>query len=248
MRLQITILLGGLVSAAPCACSGASPDVFPGVPDAAEAAPPTNSNGDGGSLFTEAAAPVCDPQSVASFQPKWTPPEAWKQNVCSGTQISAFYVACLTPPIAKATCDAFVSAAANTSCAACLQTADSDATAGAVVWHESHAYWTVNVAGCVAQATGDPSGQGCGASYSAAIACRQASCNACWAGQGKTTTFQQFSACEQAAGTSTCSSYAQAVPAACGDILKGPGGVCMPASGSTAQEAYMQVAPLFCGG
>ena len=239
-------LAGGL---ALVGCSGASASSFPNpnLPEAA--APPSEVNGDagtfGGNLVQEAAAAICDPQSVAGFQPAWTPPEAWKQTVCTATQISGFYAACLTPPIDETTCKAFV--AANTSCSACLQTEDTAPAAGAIVWHEHDAYWTVNVAGCLARATGDSTATGCGGSYSAAIACRQASCNACWQGQGTTTTFAEFSMCEQQAGQSTCAAFAQAVPAACGNIAQGPGSVCMPPSGATAQGAFMQIAPLFCG-
>ncbi|HEY8039770.1 MAG TPA: hypothetical protein VIF15_08260 [Polyangiaceae bacterium] len=233
-----------------CACSGADGgNIFP--TPAPDAAPPSVDNGDAGDLVNgpgtqEAAAPViCTPQSVASFQATWTPPEQWKQNVCSAAQVSGFYDACLSPPISVTNCQTFVQQ--NAACAPCLQSQETDAQASAVVWHEQKQYWTVNVAGCIARATGDATGAGCGAAYAAAIACRQQSCNACWAAQGTTTTFQQFSACEQQAGQSTCSTYAQAVPGKCGDLTTGPPSACMPPSGATAKIAYMQVAPLFCG-
>ena len=237
-------------SLAMCACSGASTSSFPD-PDLPEAAPPlAETNGEAGSFFDgslvqEAATALCDPQSVAGFEPAWTPPETWKQKVCTGAQISAFYAACLTPPISKAACQAFVSESG--ACAACLQSEDTAPTASAVVWHQHDAYWTVNVAGCIAEALSDPSGTGCGASYAAAIACRQASCNACWEGQGTTTTFAEFSTCEEQAGQSTCLTYATAVPDVCGDLSQGPGSACMPAAGATAEDAFMQIAPLFCG-
>jgi hypothetical protein len=231
-------------------CSGASDSVFPKADLPDSGTPLSETNEDAGSFFDgnlvqEAAATICDPQSIAGFKPTWTPPETWKQTACAAAQISGFYAACLTPPIDETTCKAYV--AANSTCSACLQTEDTAPTSGAIVWHEHDAYWTVNVAGCLARATGDSSATGCGGSYSAAIACRQASCNACWAGQGTTTTFAEFSMCEQQAGESTCATYAAAVPAACGDISQGPGSVCMPASGATAQDAFMQIAPLFCG-
>jgi hypothetical protein len=234
------------------ACGGTpTPNIFlGGVPEGGT--PPSDNNGDAGDLVngpdtgtTPVGPAVCNPQSVASFQPAWQPPEAWKQNLCTTTQISGFYAACLTPPIAPQTCNAFIQANAN--CASCLQSKETDAQASAVVWHEQMKYWTVNVAGCIAQATGDVSTTGCGATYAAAIACRQSSCNACWQAQGTTATFQEFSDCESLAGVSTCQTYAQAVPKTCGDIAKGPGSVCMPPSSATAQDAYMQIAPLFCG-
>jgi hypothetical protein len=235
-----------------CACSGTGPgNIFPNVtPDAG---PPSVDNGDAGDLtngpgtFGDAAsAPaVCTPQSLTTFSPSWQQPEAWKQNVCSATQISGFYAACLTPPIDATACKTFVQQ--NGSCASCLQSQETDAKAAAVVWHEQERYWTVNVAGCIAQATGDASPTGCGAAYAAAIACRQASCDACWAGVGTTSTFQQFNDCEQQAGQSTCQTYAAAVPDKCGDLTKSAASVCMPSTSATAQEAFMQIAPLFCG-
>jgi hypothetical protein len=235
-----------------CACSGTDGgNVFSNPPPEA-APPPSVDNGDGGDFgnFGEAgdeapAATICTPQGVSGFSPAWTPPEQWKQNVCNATQISGFYSACLTPPISPQACQAFVQQNAN--CASCLQSQETDSTAAAVVWHDMNRYWSVNVAGCIARATNDPTGTGCGASYAAAIACRQQSCNACWAAMGTVTTFQEFSTCESQAGQSTCQTFASAVPAKCGDLNKGGASVCMPAPGATAKDAYMQVAPLFCG-
>ncbi|MGH7293963.1 MAG: hypothetical protein ACRELB_03470 [Polyangiaceae bacterium] len=235
-----------------CGCSGTSPgNIFIGV--VAEAGAPSVNNGDGGNLVSGPEAGTfgspppaqCDPQSTAAFSPDWQTPETWKQNVCSTAQITAFYSACLTPPISATACDAFVQA--NGTCAPCLQSQDTDPTSSAMVWHEQMKYWTVNVAGCIAQATGDPSGAGCGAAYGAAIACRQSSCNACWEAQGTTATFQQFSDCETQAGSTTCQTYATAVPTKCGNLAKSAASVCMPSSSATAQDAFMQIAPLFCG-
>jgi hypothetical protein len=233
------------------ACSGTSPgNVFGPTP--VEVGPPSVNDGDAGNLFpnqpeasTTTTAAECNPSSVSTFQPEWQAPEQWKQNVCTAAQISSFYDSCLTPPISAAACNAFVQQNAN--CAPCLQSQDTDATAAAVVWHEQMQYWTVNVAGCIARASGDATATGCGASYAAAISCRQSSCNACWVAQGQSATFQQFSDCETLAGSTTCQTYAEAVPSKCGNLDVPPTSVCMPNSGATAQEAFMQVAPLFCG-
>jgi hypothetical protein len=248
--LALTACLAALAPLAPCACSGANPDVFGNVPAPDSGPLPSENNGDGGtfndgSLIVEAAPAVCDPQSVAGYKPAWTPPEAWKQGVCTSTQIASFYAACLTPPISTAACSSYVQA--NGACSGCLQTEDTAPSTGAIVWHEHDAYWTVNVAGCLAQAMDATSGTGCGQAYAAAIACRQESCNACWGGQGTTTTFSAFATCEDQAGDTTCATYAQAVGPVCGDLAKGAGSVCMPPSGATAQDAYMLIAPLFCG-
>ena len=238
-----------IAAGALCACSGTSGSVFD--PGRVEAGPPSVDNGDGGDLFngpetgTSSTAAQCDPAPIGSFQPAWQAPEPWKQNVCTAAQISGFYGACLTPPISEPACKAFVQENAN--CAPCLQSQETDAMGAAVVWHQQMKYWTVNVAGCIAQATGDATPAGCGASYAAAISCRQSSCNACWLAQGTSATFQQFSDCETLAGTTTCQTYAEAVPSKCGNLDKPPASVCMPSSGATAQQAYMQIAPLFCG-
>ena len=234
-----------------CACSGTAPaNIFTQSP--VEAGAPSVNNGDAGNLVggpveagTTGTPAECNPSAVSAFQPAWQPPEPWKQNVCTGAQISGFYTSCLTPPISEAACNAFVQQ--NAKCAPCLQSQDTDATAAAIVWHEQMQYWTVNVAGCIAQATGDATASGCGASYSAAISCRQQSCNACWQAQGQSATFQQFSDCESLAGATTCQSYAQDVPTKCGNLAMTAASVCMPSSSATAEDAYMQIAPLFCG-
>jgi len=250
MRAPLAVLPVGAALAL-CACSGTgTPNIFSDpAPDAGR---PGVDNGDAGDLVhgPEAGSltppAVCDPQSTSSFAPSWQQPEAWKQGVCTSTQIQGFHTACLTPPIVKTTCDAFVQA--NSNCAACLQSQETDATSAAIVWHAQMRYWTVNVAGCIARATGDTSATGCGATYAAAIACRQSSCNVCWqAAQASTASFQQFSDCESQAGTTTCQTYAQAVPATCGTLSAGPAAVCMPPSSATAADAYAQIAPLFCG-
>jgi hypothetical protein len=252
MRLISSLLLAPFTAIALFACSGIGPgDNFPSPP-AKPNPPPSVDNGDAGDLVNgpgmdagSSAPAVCDPAATTSFQPAWQAPEAWKQNVCSATQITGFYAACLTPPISAQTCQTFVQANAN--CAPCLQSQETDTTSSAIVWHEQDRYWTVNVAGCIARATGDATSAGCGAVYGAAIACRQASCNACWEAQGTSATFQQFSDCESLAGSTTCQTYAQAVPTKCGTLDQGPASVCMPSSSATAQGAYMQIAPLFCG-
>lgn len=234
-----------------CGCSGTpAGNIFATPPQ--DASPSVN-NGDAGDLvngpdagtFGSAAPAECNPGSTSSFAPAWQTPEPWKQGVCTATQIGDFYTACLTPPISATACQAFVQA--NGTCAPCLQSQETDPTSSAIVWHEKMAYWTVNVAGCIAQAMGDPSGAGCGAAYGDAIACRQASCNACWQAQGTSASFQDFSDCETLAGSTTCQTYAEAVPTKCGNLAKSAASVCMPSSSATAQDAYMQVAPLFCG-
>jgi hypothetical protein len=235
-----------------CGCSGSPAGNIFATP-MPEAAPPAVNNGDAGDLingpeagsFGGSVAAECNPASTTTFTPAWQAPESWKQGVCTATQISAFYAACLTPPISATACQGFVQA--NSTCAPCLQSQETDPTSAAIVWHEQMAYWTVNVAGCIAEAMGDPSGTGCGAAYGAAIACRQDSCNACWQAQGTSASFQDFSDCETLAGSTTCQTYAQAVPAKCGNLDKSPASVCMPSSSATAQGAYMQIAPLFCG-
>ncbi len=255
--LRVSFTMRALVAIVPAAvalslfaCSGTSPgNIFVSAP--VEAGPPSVDNGDAGNLFngpetgSTTTAAECSPTAVAAFQPVWQAPEPWKQNVCTTAQMTAFYGSCLTPPISKAACDSFVQQNAN--CAPCLQSQETDATAAAVVWHEQMQYWTVNVAGCIARATGDATASGCGASYAAAISCRQSSCNACWEAQGQSATFQEFSDCETLAGSTTCQTYAEAVPAKCGNLETSAASVCMPSSAATAQEAYMQIAPLFCG-
>src|SRR4029077_723199 len=106
--------------------------------------------------------------------------------------------ACLSPPIDAATCTAFIQA--NGSCASCLQSKETDAEYGPVIWHASNKYYTMNIAGCIANTENDTSASGCGAAYQAVLECKETACSACFAGANGS--FSNFISCEQSAGQS----------------------------------------------
>lgn len=230
-------------------CSGNSgPGLFNqgppdgGSPGSGDAA---NLSQDAASLLTDANLPPCPPAPVPSFKPAWKPPSAAKSGACTTLQMSTFFDACLGPSSTTAGCAAY--AQANAACAACLQSNDTDPQYGPVIWHANHAYYTTNIAGCIADVQADGGTGGCGAAYQAVVQCKQTACSACLTAQ--TPDFNRFAACENQAGTE-CTSYIQTLTSTCGTSLKDPANpiaVCIPPSGDTAQDAYLRLAPVFCG-
>jgi hypothetical protein len=228
-------------------CGGTDPALFqtppdpPSTPD--DAGPPGNFVGGDDASDAKPTPTACTPADMTGFQPAWTPPQAWKQGVCTTKQVTDFYTSCLASPIAPSTCDAY--AQANATCVACLQSKDTDATWGAVVWHDEMRFWTVNVAGCLSYVLGDGAGTGCAGAYEGAVQCRQKACDACWANTANT--FQQFAACEGQAGQTQCTAMDQMLGTKCGDLSMPPANTCVPPTGSTTKDAYLLVAPAFCG-
>jgi hypothetical protein len=188
------------------------------------------------------APTTCAPAASGS-QAAWTPPEPFGQSVCTQTQIAGFYTACLASPLDPTVCSQFEQA--NASCSNCLDSQDGDSALGPIVWHLSHTYYTVNVAGCIAREQGDVSASGCGATYGKTIECQEQSCDACFSTAAPT--FSMFATCEQQAEESVCETLHDAIAPACGDLDTGPGATCFPPSGATAEDAYLLVAPKFCG-
>jgi hypothetical protein len=188
----------------------------------------------------------CSPAALpASFTPTWKGPASSAAGACSDSQIQGFYDACLASGVTPATCSTFTSS--NATCAACLQSDDTDSKYGPVIWHASRAYFTINVAGCVADEQNDLSASGCGAAYQAAIQCEETACTQCY--DPSTGDFARYAKCESQA-TTECTKYQSAIETACGGALKdagSPASACVPHSGATGEDAYLLVAPVFCG-
>jgi hypothetical protein len=251
--VSIPTALGAFALAA---CEGAAAQeasAFVDPPDASEAATPEY---DSGTLFHEDAAPkddatsgdggTCAPEALPpSFTATWHVPNAFGTGACTPAQIDQFYTACLTPPIDSMTCGAFV--AANGVCSTCLESTDKDAKYGPVIWHSNRTYFTLNIAGCIANAQADTSAKSCGAAYQAVLECKQTACEGCFLTGGG---FSAFSACQTAAGKAVCKAYGDAMSDTCGKDLRdagSPSSVCLPPSGTSTKEAYKRIAPLFCG-
>jgi hypothetical protein len=187
----------------------------------------------------------CDPVAASATPPPWTPPKPFASGACAAADFDAFFDACLATPIDPAKCTAYKTT--NAACATCLESEETDANLGPVIWHSSHAYFTLNLAGCIADAEKNVSATSCGAAYQAAIGCKQNACEACFT---KGSSFAQFSACESAAGKTVCSDSNAALRTSCADALHdagSPATACLPPATTTTRNAYKQIAPLFCG-
>jgi hypothetical protein len=231
------------IAAAACGGSGNGASLFPAAePDAGPPAPQY----DGGSLFPVPdanvdAAIACTPAVLgASFAPVWKKPATSDAGACTATQTEAFYEDCLAAPVTSSQCTTFI--ATNGACAACLQSDDTDAEYGPVIWHSSRAFYTLNTAGCIADQQADVSPTSCGAAYQAVVQCEETACTACGVAD-----YARFPSCEKAASTE-CSSYLTTLDSACGADLRdasAPAALCTSATDT--KDAYLAIAPVFCG-
>jgi hypothetical protein len=189
----------------------------------------------------------CVPGDVSTFTPSWKPPTAFHQGKCSDAQIQAF-VDCLSGMPDAATCKTFGADAANKTCIACAATPSTAAAYGPLV--EGSVTIEVNVAGCIANSTGDTTATGCGAKTLALSQCEGAACemNCPVPSTDDGTAFMALLACQDKSTTSSCKTFAD--DAACGDALTGDGGAaaqCNLGGASFADNAVPMV-QLFCGG
>ena len=167
-----------------------NPNTFP-IRRRKDAAPPPITNGDAGSFGTEARTSRKPPPATTSAIPRaWaasSPPgrrrRRGSRTSCTMTQISDFYAACLTPPILGDDVQGRTSRRTRAARRACSRRHGADvgrhrvARARRVLDGERgrlhrRRRWATRAQRAAERA------------YSAAIACRQASCNACWAAQG----------------------------------------------------------------
>jgi hypothetical protein len=180
-----------------------------------------------------------------SFMPTWSPPNVTAGACATDQDIADAYDKCFAPPVDANACNAYKMAKA--SCFTCISSNDSDAKHGPLVWAAGMAYFTVNVAGCVAIEQKDASAGSCAAAFDAAIECKRSSCASC--ASGANIDFSQLSMCENAAGkTGVCMSLGSTEGMKCGD-LQGPDAstsACFESSGETLRDLYLRVAPLFC--
>ena len=235
-------------------CSGPDASVF--AQPAPDSAPPTSdTTAEAGSLFHDdggsigeasvADAAACMPAPIPGFTPTWKPP-AIAPGGCSAALTGAYFDACLKTPIDAAACTTFMSA--NNACGACLETAESATKYGPIIWHANRAYFTFNIAGCVAVEQKNVADGSCGASYQASVSCKQAACEGCFSGANPN--FQRFNQCETAAGMSACKSYGQTEATTCAGIRDADAATsaCFLAGSESTRDLLIRIAPLFCGG
>jgi hypothetical protein len=243
------VVLFPLVTSVLFGCSGTGASVFGTSPSNADAGPPatplpSSDTFSAGDADASSASGSCTPADMGGWQPTWTPPEAFAEGACSATQIAGYYTACLASPIDPATCTQYT--LANEACFACLDSSDTDAKLGPVVWHLNREYYTVNVAGCLAHVLANDTPTGCGAIYGETVECQEQACNGCF--MTANPSFTDFAACEDQAASNVCKGLHDSIGPACGNLDSGPPQACFPAKGATAQQAFMLLAPLYCGG
>lgn len=134
-------------------------------------------------------APIaCEPHAF-SGPTRYVPPRPWHQDACNPMQVEGFLTACRGGT--SVTCDAYASQ--NPTCFGCAVTAESERSWGAFVVFEG-GYFNLNVTGCVANALGDLSDEGCGAARGRLRHCGERSCRGCLP-VSDTTSYQAFEAC-----------------------------------------------------
>ena len=235
-----------LVAVAACSSdSGAA--TFGGDPDAQ----PESGAADTGFFSSDAGdagrdgPTTCAPALPPGFAPTWKPP-AVDLTACKTADLTGYAAACLGQPYDPTKCDAYKAASAK--CAPCLESSSAAAQLAPVLWHDGRSYFTLNIAGCISIEAKDTSGSGCAASYQAIIECKELSCESCFGIQNPT--FQTFSACEQAAGTSVCGTYGTTESQKCATVrdAAAPTSACFPGPTDTIVDLFLKIAPNFCGG
>ncbi len=224
-----------------------SPD-GPGVPPSDAPGPPGVGRKDAGgppSTGTDSGAPTgpCAPVDVTAFAPTWKSPVP-RQHACTQVQIDAFLTGCLGSTATAQTCAPFQAGAPGYACGKCIATPDTAPHYGALIDHNG--YLVPNVAGCVAAATGDTAGTGCGGKILALDQCQAAACKAnCPISDNAS--LAALNMCTTAASDVGGGCAAFATAAECGRGLADAGGTAASClSGLSFEESYNRIVPIFC--
>lgn len=167
--ITMTAVVGTLITALVFACSSSesvaeSPDA--GDAEADRRSPPRDAG-------VEEVAPSCEPQPLTRAT-RYVPPRPWHQPACEPAQVKGYVKSCVFG--SDSVCQAFFNQ--NPGCAACAETREAESTWGALVVYEG-GYSNTNFAGCVANALGDLSPDGCGAAMARVVDCASHACRSC---------------------------------------------------------------------
>lgn len=171
-------LVGSGVAATGCALAFACASTEPAANavDAGDAAMDSVSAPDAeAEAEVDAASPAACAPHAFSGPTRYVPPRPWHQAACSPAAVEAFVSACAHGDAAA--CDAF--AKREPTCFACAVTPESERTWGAFVVFEG-GYLDPNVTGCIANALGDLSDDGCGAARGRLRHCGERACRGCF--------------------------------------------------------------------
>lgn len=184
------------------------------------------------------------PINISGFEPTWKAPAPFARGVCTNAQVDALMCQ-FDMGADQAACAALVKDKANEDCQKCMFTPSSAARLGPIVITGN--LGSINLAGCVANAEGNTTDQGCGAKLQAADQCSDEACEAnmpCDYDDGESS---DAGTCTEIAARTVCASYATA--AACADALLAPGGVAAVCDeGDDFLARATALAKLFCTG
>jgi hypothetical protein len=207
-------------------------------------------DGSGGS---DAVASSCVPGDVSSFTGgAYHPPLGARQGKCDDDLLAA-YIDCKenTNPVS---CNMFASGDGAT-CLSCIETKQTDANWGPIVYDVSGMNAFPNLPGCLALAFGEgQSTTGCGATYQASLNCQDLACQTnCSSGDAATTNLTDLATCEKAALLGGCKSFADAKTVACSEDAGGADAICYQQTaedGGASEDIWSYIARLdsyFCG-
>jgi hypothetical protein len=220
--------------------AGTTTDRGPGSGQAGSADSGTPDSGIPTAPSDDSSTGTCAAADVASFVPSWKPPKA-HADACTQAQIDAYLQDCLGSAATSQTCAPFQSGAGRT-CAQCILSHSTDPQLGPLVSDGN--YVTANIAGCIALATHDSTGAGCGGKLEAIQQCESAACTAnCPVTDDASE--QALNDCTEASDTGGCATYAAA--AECVNVLDAGTAVARCLSGQSVFETgYAAIVPIFC--
>lgn len=248
--LAAAIVMGCL---APFGCSSSNDAIAPGVDASAVDAPATKAPPiDVTPPRPDAARPgwPCYEQpDLSSLTPTWKAPSPFGQTSCSPAQVEAILSCYLDPNADPTFCSAVNADKTNQPCGDCLITPDTAKALGPIVVHGT--VGSVNQSGCLANASGDTTSNGCGAHLEALGDCLSAACyqSLTEIGPCPDSGFLDYKTCPDTARRTVCATYAAA--ASCADaLLAVDGGAhdCAVGDASTLVADAIRIGKLFCAG
>ena len=229
--------------------SGDSTFVKPDAPDGGTIDNPLLPDG-GGEAGEAGGGPQCETPTIPTdFKATWKAPTR-APTACTTEDLQGYYDGCLKDVNAVDACATYRTAHAT--CTSCVESpADSS---GPIQWRkirdDARAYYTLNIAGCIAvqQAPDGQDEAGCGAKYNAAIQCKRDSCTQCLETGG---TFGNYTYCQSLVATQgVCASLSSDYGTSCqGTSSTAPTNECFQkSSGAEDASTYLvRVMGLTCG-
>lgn len=192
----------------------------------------------------DAGAAVCAPTPFAGSA-RFVPSRAWHQDKCTAAQVAGYVRSCLES--SSDVCAEY--AKQNPACFACAETDEKAAEWGAIVIFANGSYFEENFAGCVANALGDRSKDGCGGSQAQFEECRREACRGCLPIETQDD-YDDFASCGAKKDiTKVCARELAQIGVKCvGHIDPAPDDPIMPCLGEglDSTEYFRQYVALFC--